>query len=928
MSVAQAGNYTLWLRLGRAAPGAPASGRVHVSLRQRGIERASQELDPHAPDALATPKVRQEDFVWQRASVGLEPGEVTLVLSQASAPGAPPTTPIVDCALLTTDGDYRPDYRDFNGQIYLRVHVDHSATPSAPFVNRVTTGRQDHGPFIKPLSEGETSPWLNVTRWFSGANEAHWNVVAGRPPAALEYTVQFATRPDAEHVVRDIHVNRPGRIVFLLPSELSAKAVPRADFELAEDRAREVESWPKVAFGHRPQLFPLLTNLDAESPGSPVEKRVLALAGLNGFTGVLSDSDVAQGFVFSRVYNSAYLFLPAGHIAPDFPKIDKTLTANAALVRASGHSASVQHLKLIDEASAMRLSQLAEHEENQNAFKSWLREHHFDPFSPSDRKRLAASGTSASIAIQTERDTELPGLYYYSQRFRAHLVAHAFGQLSDRVHALYPQGVRSAQNMSDGAVVYANMYAQGNDYFEYFKDGNLDVALSEDWTNGAATRQLCGWNVALLRAATKYRHQPIHMYDIAYSTRTPVEVKLKALSDLAQGAKLLLFYDYAPRYITETHGWAEMPLTIAAISELTREIGAAEEQLVSAMPPPAKTAILYSTAQDIWTAGYDIAQGNERQFTYLALRHAHVAVDVLSEDDVLSGKLDGYQTLYVHGEQLDHRLVPLLAKWVRRGGSIVLSPGAGSRDEWNRPSTGLDHELDLHRQPLQVVEHTLASSFGLRSWKGQAAEVSIASGGTARALFVEQHFEPHDGDQSLAHFADASSAAVRRRVGAGRVTAFGFLPATDYVRRAAVDYYDSQETTILPGYLKQIAQHQGAASTRPRIDVYGAAPPDYPADLRAFIVQEALDAGPQPVEVDKPLVEATLLEGPAGWVVPLANYGRPEHEITVKVRPSRRCGAVRSSHSGELTSADEPDGSLLVRLPLETTDFVFASCAK
>ena len=37
--------------------------------------------------------------------------------------------------------------------------------------------------------------------------------------------------------------------------------------------------------------------------------------------------------------------------------------------------------------------------------------------------------------------------------------------------------------------------------------------------------------LTLLRAATKYHHQPIAMYDITSFGRAPLEVKLKALSE-------------------------------------------------------------------------------------------------------------------------------------------------------------------------------------------------------------------------------------------------------------------------------------------------------------------------------------------------------------------------------------------------------------
>src|SRR6185312_8878041 len=97
--------------------------------------------------------------------------------------------------------------------------------------------------------------------------------------------------------------------------------------------------------------------------------------------------------------------------------------------------------------------------------------------------------------------------------------------------------IPATQNYSDGAVYVGNMYSQGNDYFMWFKNKALDMAFSEDWTNGGSTRELCGWNVALMRAATKYHHQPIGLYDITSFGRAPLEVKLKAYSDIAEGAK-------------------------------------------------------------------------------------------------------------------------------------------------------------------------------------------------------------------------------------------------------------------------------------------------------------------------------------------------------------------------------------------------------
>src|SRR5690606_25191001 len=147
------------------------------------------------------------------------------------------------------------------------------------------------------------------------------------------------------------------------------------------------------------------------------------------------------------------------------------------------------------------------------------------------------------VRIEPKRDGH-PVLYYWSQRYRAWNIARFFQQCTELARKHLPGGPGTTQNFSDGAVWMANFFQQGNDYFTWFRNRALDVAHSEDWTNQGATHQLAGWNVALLRAATKYHHQPIHMFCITSYGRSPLTVKLKAYADIAQGAKALGFFAY------------------------------------------------------------------------------------------------------------------------------------------------------------------------------------------------------------------------------------------------------------------------------------------------------------------------------------------------------------------------------------------------
>src|SRR2546423_12640706 len=98
-----------------------------------------------------------------------------------------------------------------------------------------------------------------------------------------------------------------------------------------------------------------------------------------------------------------------------------------------------------------------------------------------------------------------------------------------------------------------------------------------------------------------------------------------------------------------------------AHAELAREIGAAEDLLVPAMLAPAEVAILYSSAADVWTAKGNLAYGFDRMHTWLALAHAQVPVDIVSEASVAAGGLAKYKVCYLSGPNLTRAAADQLA---------------------------------------------------------------------------------------------------------------------------------------------------------------------------------------------------------------------------------------------------------------------------
>src|SRR5215217_7235563 len=113
-----------------------------------------------------------------------------------------------------------------------------------------------------------------------------------------------------------------------------------------------------------------------------------------------------------------------------------------------------------------------------------------------------------------------------------------------------------------------------------------------------------------------------------------------------------------------------------AQAELVREIGGAEDLLLPAMPPAAEVAILYSSATDVWTAKGNLAYGFDRMHTWLALAHAQVPVDIVSEGAVAAGGLAKYKVCYLSGPNLTRAAADKLAHWVRAGGTLWLTAGA------------------------------------------------------------------------------------------------------------------------------------------------------------------------------------------------------------------------------------------------------------
>jgi hypothetical protein len=972
--------YTLWVRHSQWPNEADEKHVAPFTLR---VQTAAGDPIDHVFAAgrtgppLARKPVWNAELVWTKVDVELPAGPATVEVAKVGDVGRlSATLRGLDCFLLTTDADYVPDHRDFGRQTYLRATLEEPTPKPAflygcmnsmlpPHIENVSFSRQGFRPTpLAPASQllavGESTPWMNVSRMMRQECEAVLRVQAIHTwPEKAEvsgYRLDFATAPRDDAVDRTIRRSGPGAgIRIRVGGARMFGDLPKADHEFAAEQLAMAERLPAPGFGRRPERIEIrgeFAHLDGtfSPPALDLERKIAGWLGINAKSGIVNDDDVAAGLLHGALGGAAWFFRgkdrhSASFFEPDLERMEESMARKGAEARAAPHPDRLRSVKLNDEAAPLPLEPFFTGlEVNHEVFARYLADRGIDlgPETAGGPPRLTA-------------DRGWPRSYYHSQKFRAWSIARFFHTATGFVRAHYPPTALSTQLVADASVFHGSLYEQGNDYWVYARERALDLIETEDWSNLACSEQLAGWNAALLRAATAGTDIPTHMAVITGFGRSPLVVKLKASAALAQGVKSFQMYSYSPPYGWHEPGWATNYAVYPAIAEWTHEVGAAEHVLAEAAPRRARVAILYNRAHDVWnnSSGDDATQLFARLYTYLLLRHAQVAVDVLDDETVAAGGLAGYEVAYLYGAQAERAMLPPLVEWVRDGGALVLGPGAASRDEYDQPIDLLDAGLGIARgeaRQLQRAYHTTAWVNRQLLPKGTVTLVSASDAsepaglGDATAATVPlyawtQTFPEREGVVVEARDAEGKAVAVRCSAGRGAVHLRGFMPELAAVRDAFIDYERRADEPVRPlpaVAAAMIACGRSTAATPDDVRVprkeHAPFPATYAGAAMRFAVGPAVAPAREVVAIDAagdPLpVEATFLEGPAGWAVTLANWsGTPLERVTVRIRPGRPSGPVASARLGPLAAARE-GGEIMVELALESTDTAFAAWEK
>lgn len=485
-------------------------------------------------------------------------------------------------------------------------------------------------------------------------------------------------------------------------------------------------------------------------------------------------------------------------------------------------------------------------------FQKYLRQHHVSPqeVGAKDEAEVApyplwkietTNGKTAQIATPPPTDPAQKLRFYYTHRFLTHCTAQ-----------LFPA---SAKALAEAKIpLYAmqgptpSWAGHSLDWHEFYDGGANTAFVWETSNRDPRVWQLESYLADIMRGIAQRHGGPIGTL-VKPHRGAPQQRMLAAVS---RGATAIEWYTYGPDY-AKGDSFSQSPDLLKEVAAAGRFLAKAEPYLYGAkLRKGHAVAFVSPRSSEIWGRATDlgISAFEDAKWVYLALRHAGIAVDILSEQQLAEGELDKqkYKALYCVGPNLRRDAAAKVSSWVKEGGILWTDCLGLSRNEANEPLAELQEVLGLESRRYEswgtvppyravnlepIVEKSRPDDALIRaSNANRTRPISVSVG--------REVVKPSDG-QPLYTFGNDSPAVIEKTAGKGRVYFAAFWAGLTYsakVRRA--DYEMST---------------------------------DFDPDLRRIIALAATSAGEAgPVEVWQPLVEAVALEKDGQPVVALMNW--------------------------------------------------------
>jgi hypothetical protein len=762
---------------------------------------------------------------------------------------------------------------------------------------------------VDALEAGKSSRWINLNPalWWADETwlELDLSMGPGRTmPTDSSWTIDLSTTPDESGLIDSWSRQGPGGgLVMHLDRRNPAQQVIESNVQLSESNLAAAQA--ASALGRQPTQFPIVTGIEYDRTRTPhvvVENDLDAVVTL-GFSGT-HDSLEDQGVLMSKGLDFEVRSCGVG-ANQDYSTRDVSSWANQQLCqqippRWAAGGTTIAMIRTGEEVAVPPVCgsspqcatpSVKSSPQAPNDYAYYLSQ--VCPsrgLTPGDLSPGATVWSDVPLvdAFTPAPDTpaQKPKAYYFSQRFRFQWYADYHAWATGVLEGMFP-GVRTGANTRPDLGANRNMLF-GVDWYAMYRNNAWTHGFWEDggteWSD-----QIVGYAFDVMRSACKYRNQPLGTF--VHWTRPGADMAAKGFSEVGRGAKLLDFFTYGPRHTRDgaSDAASERRDWYAGVKAFNYAVGAAEEHLLRAMPPPSKVAFLYSNTSDIWDLYnarlHQLAPpvanefaGAEQHGLYLLFRHMGYPLDVLSEDDVLEGRAAPYELVIVTGRYIKSGVMEQLLGWANNGGTLYIGPGAATFDEFNQllPVAVTNH---YPRGPFNFIEVPGAFGYDTLSVRRQVASNNqvlnvvsahqelVPNGGTVLATFTSS---PPNGAPAAVSYPKGTNG--------GRILSVGFPIGVDYPNQGISEYWD---------YLA--AHPELNPRLNPMSSLRSYSPSYYPASHRTAMSAWLASTGIQPtVTVSDPLVEGSLLLEPNGdAVVVLSNWtgyaGGPRQDTVVTV---------------------------------------------
>src|SRR5262249_15386168 len=183
---------------------------------------------------------------------------------------------------------------------------------------------------------------------------------------------------------------------------------------------------------------------------------------------------------------------------------------------------------------------------------------------------------------------------------------------------------------------------------------------------------------------------------------TPDNWRRQFYGDLGHGAKILNLFEFRPVEAGYTENHVNDPAMYHEVRKAIHELGKFEDIIQDGQVLPAQTALWFSEAADVWhnhRPPFDVA----KRCLYIAIRQNQVPLDMVLEGD----DLKNYKVIYLCDANVSQAGSNAIADWVKAGGRLFATAGAGMFDEFNRPNKILRELLGVDQKTLEEAKELI-----------------------------------------------------------------------------------------------------------------------------------------------------------------------------------------------------------------------------